>query len=209
LLSLARSIPEAATAVREGKWPRIHGKLLAGKTIGLIGFGAIGREVAQRLQTWDTTLLVFDPFADQGRASALSVELVPLDDLSSRSDFLLLHAPLLPETRHMINESLLSRTKKGVYIVNAARGELIDEHALLAALNSGHIAGAALDAFAEEPPPSDSPLRMHPKVIATPHCGAHTDGAVDSMGWQSFEDCIAVLRGEAPHHPVRNEGVSQ
>jgi phosphoglycerate dehydrogenase-like enzyme len=98
--------------------------------------------------------------------------------------------------------------KPGACVVNTARGELVDEQALLAALDSNHLRGAALDVYAEEPPAPDSPLRRHPRVIATPHCGAHTDGAADGMGWQSLRDCIAVLRGQLPLHPVLLEGVS-
>ena len=202
LLSLARSIPDATASVREGRWQRLHGKVLAGKVIGLIGFGSVGKEVARRLQPWQSTLLACDPFADTSLAHALNVRLVELDELIREADFVSLHAPLLAETRHIVNRNFLSRMKPGACIVNTARGELIDEPALLAALNSGHLGGAALDVYAQEPPAADSPLRRNPRLIATPHCGAHTDGAADGMGWQSLRDCIAVLRGEAPLHPV-------
>ncbi|MGC1784747.1 MAG: phosphoglycerate dehydrogenase [Acidobacteriaceae bacterium] len=208
LLSLARSIPEATRAVREGKWPRLQGKILAGKVIGLVGFGAIGKEVARRLQLWQSTVLACDPFGDKGLAHSLGVRLVDMEELIHNSDFLLLHVPLLDETRHMVDTDFLSRMKRGAYIVNAARGELIDQEALLTALDSGQLGGAALDVYAEEPPPPDSPLRRHPRLIATPHCGAHTDGAADSMGWQSVRDCLAVLRGEPPLHPVPIQGAS-
>jgi D-3-phosphoglycerate dehydrogenase len=208
LLSLARSIPEATASVRNGDWPRLQGKVLAGKIIGLVGFGAVGKEVARRLQPWQLTMLAYDPFGDKGLAFSLNVELVDLHELAHRADFLLLHAPLLPETRHMVNGNFLSRMKRGACVINTARGELIDERALLAALVSGQLGGVALDVYAEEPPAPESPLRRHPRLIATPHCGAHTDGAANGMGWQSLRDCIAVLKGETPLHPILSQGAS-
>jgi D-3-phosphoglycerate dehydrogenase len=208
LLSLARSIPETTRGVREGKWPRLHGKILAGKVIGLVGFGAIGKEVARRLQPWQSTILACDPFGDKDQAHSLGVQLVDMEQLIHDSDFLSLHVPLLDETRHMVDGDFLSRMKQGAYLINAARGELIDQEALLTALDSGHLGGAALDVYPVEPPPPDSPLRRHHRLIATPHCGAHTDGAADSMGWQSVRDCLAVLRGEPPLHPVLIQGGS-
>jgi D-3-phosphoglycerate dehydrogenase len=208
LLSLARSIPQSSASVRDGKWPRLHGKVLAGKVIGLIGFGSVGREVARRLQPWQATILAFDPFADKKLAFSLDVSLVEIEELLREADFLSLHAPLMADTRHMVNADFLSRMKRGACVVNAARGELIDEAAILAALDSGQLGGAALDVYTHEPPPEDSPLRCHPRLIATPHCGAHTDGAADGMGWQSLRDCISVLRGEAPLYPVPTQGAS-
>ena len=206
LLSLARSIPDATASVREGKWPRQHGKVLAGKVVGLIGFGSVAKEVARRLQPWQSTLLACDPFADTSLANSLNVRLVELEELILQADFVSLHAPLLAETRHIVNGNFLSRMKSGACVVNTARGELIDESALLSALNSGQLGGAALDVYAQEPPAADSPLRRHPRLIPTPHCGAHTDGAADGMGWQSLRDCVAVLRGEAPLYPVPTKG---
>jgi D-3-phosphoglycerate dehydrogenase len=202
LLSLARSIPEAAESVREGKWPRLHGRVLESKVIGLIGFGAVGRAVAQRLQPWQLTLLAFDPFGDKAVAQSSDVRLVEMEELIREADFVSLHAPLLAGTRRMVDAGFLSRMKRGACLINTARGELVDQDALLSALDSGQVGGAALDVYEHEPPPVDSPLRRHPRLIATPHCGAHTDGAADGMGRQSLQDCIAVLRGESPLHPV-------
>jgi D-3-phosphoglycerate dehydrogenase len=175
LLSLARSIPQVTAFVRDGEWPRLQGTVLAGKIIGLIGLGAVGMEVAHRLQAWQATLLAYDPFPDRDRALSLKVRLVELEVLIRRADFLSLHAPLLDATRHMVNADFLSRVKPGAYLINTARGEIVDEPALLDALNSGQLGGAALDVYSEEPPAANSPLRRHPRVIATPHCGAHTD----------------------------------
>jgi D-3-phosphoglycerate dehydrogenase len=202
LLSLARSIPEAAESVREGKWPRLHGRVLESKVIGLIGFGAVGRAVAQRLQPWQLMLLAFDPFGDKAVAQSSDVRLVEMEELIREADFVSLHAPLLAGTRRMVDAGFLSRMKRGACLINTARGELVDQDALLSALDSGQVGGAALDVYEHEPPPVDSPLRRHPRLIATPHCGAHTDGAADGMGRQSLQDCIAVLRGENPLHPV-------
>ena len=202
LLSLARSIPEAAESVREGKWPRLHGRVLESKVIGLIGFGSVGRAVAQRLQPWQLTLLAFDPFGDKAVAQSSDVRLVEMEELIREADFVSLHAPLLAGTRRMVDADFLSRMKRGACLINTARGELVDQDALLSALDSGQVGGAALDVYEHEPPPADSPLRRHPRLIATPHCGAHTDGAADGMGRQSLQDCIAVLRGESPLHPV-------
>jgi phosphoglycerate dehydrogenase-like enzyme len=202
LLSLARSIPEAAESVREGKWPRLHGRVLESKVIGLIGFGAVGRAVAQRLQPWQLMLLAFDPFGDKAVAQSSDVRLVEMEELIREADFVSLHAPLLAGTRRMVDADFLSRMKRGACLINTARGELVDQDALLSALDSGQVGGAALDVYEHEPPPADSPLRRHPRLIATPHCGAHTDGAADGMGRQSLQDCIAVLRGESPLHTV-------
>jgi len=202
LLSLARSIPEAAASVRDGEWPRLHGRVLEGKVIGLIGFGSVGKAVARRLQPWQLTLLGCDPFGDKVVAQSLDVWLVEMEELIREADFVSLHAPLLGETRRMVNADFLSRMKRGACLINTARGELVDEDALLVALDSGQLGGAALDVYEHEPPAADSQLRRHPRVIATPHCGAHTDGAADGMGRQSLQDCIAVLRGENPLHPV-------
>ena len=206
VLSLARSIPAAATSVREGGWPRLHGWVLEGKIVGLIGFGSVAKEVAKRLRPWGLEMMAYDPFADKKAAFSFDVRLVNLSQLIEKADFVSVHAPLLAETRGMVNADFLARMKCGAYLINTARGEIVDEQALLAALDSGHLAGAALDVYSEEPPPPDSRLRRHPRLIATPHCAAHTDGAADGMGWQSLQDCIGVLRGENPVYPVRWQG---
>ena len=128
--------------------------------------------------------------------------LLPLNELLERADFLSLHLPALPATRGMVNAAFLAQMKPGAFLVNTARGELVVEADLLVALQSGRLRGAALDAFATEPSGADNPLFALPQVIATPHTGAHTDGAVRAMGWGALRDCLAVLRGEPPAHPV-------
>jgi phosphoglycerate dehydrogenase-like enzyme len=202
ILSLARSIPALTADTRTGGWSRIAGITLEGKTVGLVGLGSVGKQVALRLRAFDCTLLAYDPAADADFAAANRIELVTLEDVISQADFLSLHCSLLPVTRGMVNASFLAQVKPGAYLINTARGELIDEAALIEALQNGHLRGAALDAFAQEPPGKDNPLLALPQVIATPHSGAHTDGAMNAMGWGALHDCLAVLRGEEPEYPV-------
>jgi D-3-phosphoglycerate dehydrogenase len=202
MLSLARMIPAANAETQAGKWPRMPGISLEGKAVGLLGLGAIGKQVAHRLCGFDCTVLAYDPLADAAFAQAYGVELCAQEEVVARSDFLSLHVPLLPETQGMVNAAFLSRMKRGAFLINTARGELVDEAALLAALQSGHLRGAALDTLAQEPPEKDNPLLALPQVIVTPHIGAHTDGATNAMGWAALRDCLAVLRGEEPAHRV-------
>ena len=196
LLLLARPILNAAAATRGGGWPRTSGLSLAGKTVGLVGFGAIGRAVARLLAGFGCRLLAADPWCDVALAAQLAVTPVELDELLAASDFVSLHAPVTPETRGLVDAAFLARMKPGAYLVNTARGELVDEAALYEALAAGRLRGAALDAFAAEPPGADNPLLALPNVIATPHMGAHTDGATATMGRMALADCLAVLRGE-------------
>lgn len=196
LLLLARPVLGAAAATRAGGWPRTSGLSLGGKTVGLVGFGAIGRAVARLLGGFGCRLLAHDPWGDVAVAGALNVTLVELEALLVESDFVSLHAPLTPETRGLVDAAFLARMKPGASLVNTARGELVDEAALYDALASGRLRGAALDAFAAEPPGADHPLLALPNVIATPHMGAHTDGATTMMGRMALEDCLAVLRGD-------------
>jgi D-3-phosphoglycerate dehydrogenase len=202
MLALARQIPEAVDAVHQGKWPRYSGISLEGKTIGILGLGAIGKQLARRLAGFDCTILAYDPFADPVFAGINNVTLCSMDEVISNSDFVSLHLPLLPETRGLVNDAFLARMKKGSFLVNTARGESVDESALLNALQSGHLRGAGLDAFVTEPPNPENPLLKLPQVIATPHLGAQTDGATSNMGWIAMRDCVAVLKGEKPTYRV-------
>ncbi len=202
LLLLARPVARAAAETRAGGWPRLPGLSLAGKTVGLVGFGAIGRQTARLLGGFDCRLLAYDPLLNEATAAALGVQAASLDELLAASDFVSLHAPVTPETRGLVDAAFLARMKPGASLINTARGELVDEAALLAALTSGHLHGAALDAFATEPPGADNPLLALPNVIATPHMGAHTDGATTAMGRMALADCLAVLRGEEPRYRV-------
>lgn len=202
MLALARQIPEAVEAVHQGKWPRYAGFSLEGKTVGILGFGAIGKQLARRLAGFDCKVLAFDPFADAVFAKDNHVELATMHDVIEQADFISLHLPLLPETRCMVNDTFLNKMKKGSFLINTSRGEVIDEDALLRALQSGHLKGVALDAFTVEPPDPKNPLLNLPQVIATPHLGAQTDGATSNMGWLAMRDCLAVLKDEKPSYPV-------
>lgn len=202
MLSLARMIPLANQETRAGKPPRIQGVSLEGKVVGLLGLGAIGKRVARRLQGFECTVLAYDPAVDAAAAQEVGAVLCSQEEVVTKSDFLSLHVPVLPETRGMVDASFLAQMKPGAFLINTARGELIDEVALFEALKSGHLRGAALDAFVQEPPSEDNPLFSLPQVIATPHMGAHTDGATNAMGWGALRDCLAVLLGEEPIHRV-------
>ncbi len=202
MLSLARQIPEAAQAVHEGKWPRYAGVSLEGKTIGILGLGAIGRQLARRLMAFDCRVLAYDPLIDTNVARELGITMTEMDEVLAQADFVSLHLPLLAETRGLVGDAFLAKMKPAAFLVNTARGEIIDEAALLRALKSGHLKGAGLDAFAVEPPDPNNPLLGLPQVIATPHLGAMTDGATSSMGWMALRDCLAVLRGEKPAHSL-------
>jgi D-3-phosphoglycerate dehydrogenase len=202
MLALARQIPEAVEAVHQGKWPRYSGISLEGKTIGILGLGAIGKQLARRLTGFDCKILAYDPYADATFARDNHIELIPMDKVIEEADFISLHLPLLPETRGLVNEAFLKRMKKGSFLVNTSRGEVVDEAALLNALQSGHIKGAGLDAFTVEPPAAGNPLLALPQVIATPHLGAQTDGATSNMGWFAIRDCLAVLNDEEPLYKV-------
>src|SRR5271166_796330 len=184
LLAMVRQVPKFDAAMREGRWEKSSsGAEVRGKTLGLIGLGRIGSEVASRAEAFDLRVVAFDPFISAAAALELSVELVPLEQLLAESDFISLHTAVSPQTKDMINSASIAKMKKGVRIVNAARGELINEADLAAAIKSGHVAGAALDVFAEEPP-KNCPLIGLPNVITTPHVAGSTAEAQEELGTQ-------------------------
>jgi len=185
LLGLARQVPRLDKAMHEGKWEKgsAAGTEVRGKVLGLIGLGRIGSEVAVRAEAFDMKVLGYDPFISEAAARELQVELVPLEKLLAESDFISLHTAVSPATQNMIDAKALAMMKKGARLVNAARGELIDETALTEALKSGHLAGAALDVFVEEPPKSGT-LTGLPNVIATPHVAGSTAEAQEEVGTQ-------------------------
>ena len=176
LLALARNIPQAAAAVRAGEWPRSKwiGTELCNKVLGIIGLGNIGAIVAERAVGLRMKVIAYDPFVTPEAAARLRVELVSLDQLIPRADFITIHTPLTAETRGLIGRVSIARMKRGVRIINCARGGIVDEAALADAIREGQVAGAALDVFEQEPPPADHPLRTLDQVIATPHLGAST-----------------------------------
>ena len=184
MLALARQVPKVDAGLREGRWEKSSsGTELRGKTLGLIGLGRIGGEVARRAEAFDMRIIAYDPYISEGAAKELQVELVNLDRLLSESDFISLHSALSPATQNMINAKSIAKMKKSARIVNAARGELIDEAALAEALKGGRLAGAALDVFVEEPP-KNSPLIGLPNVIGTPHIAGSTAEAQEEVGTQ-------------------------
>jgi len=184
MLALARQVPKVDAGLREGRWEKSSsGTELRGKTLGLIGLGRIGGEVARRAEAFDMHVIAYDPYISEAAAKELQVELVNLDRLLAESDFISMHTALSPATQNMINAKSIEKMKKTARIVNAARGELIDEAALAEALKNGRLAGAALDVFTEEPP-KNSPLIGLPNVIATPHIAGSTAEAQEEVGTQ-------------------------
>lgn len=199
MLALARHIPQAHASLGSGKWDRksFNGVELRGKTLGVVGFGRIGRAVAKRAQAFDMTVIAFDPYIPADVAADMGVALVSLDDIYAKSDFITLHALLTDETREMIRAENIAKMKKGVRIVNAARGALINEADLAEAVKSGQVAGAALDVYQNEPPQENHPLIGLPGVVHTPHLAASTDDAqivVAVEAAQLVRD--ALLKGE-------------
>jgi D-3-phosphoglycerate dehydrogenase len=195
LMALARHVPAADASVRAGKWERgkFVGTQLAGKTLGVVGLGRIGREVARRAAGLDMKVVGFDPFLAPDRAGQLGIEAVQsLDELLPRCDFLTVHTPLTDETRDLIGAAQLARMKRGARVLNCARGGIVSEAALAEALASGHVAGAALDVFVQEPP-GDSPLLKLPNVVVTPHLGASTVEAQESVAREAAQLLIDFL----------------
>jgi D-3-phosphoglycerate dehydrogenase len=196
LLCVARKIPAADAMIHGGSWNRknLEGVELYNKTLGIIGMGRIGSELSRRAIAFGMRVLAFDPYLSASRARSLQVELVEeIDELLAAADFISLHTPLTAETRHILNAERLAKTKRGVRIINCARGGLIDEQALADAISSGHVAGAALDVFETEPLPPDSPLRKIPNLVLTPHLGASTAEAQESVGIEIAQSIRAAL----------------
>jgi len=203
MLALARQIPQADVSTQAGKWEknRFMGVEITGKTLGIIGCGNIGSIVADRALGLKMKVIAYDPFLSPERALDLGVEKVELDDLLKRADFITLHTPLTEKTRNVIDASAIAKTRKGVRIINCARGGLVDEVALRAALDSGHVAGAAFDVFTTEPA-TENPLFNHPNVICTPHLGAATTEAQENVALQVAEQMSDYLLNGAISNAV-------
>ncbi len=183
MFALSRHIARGTMDLKEGKWTKkqLKGVELNGKTLGIIGLGRIGREVAKRALALGMRVIAYDPFVKE---TDLDVKLVELDDLLSNADYITVHVPLIPETKHLINEEAFEKMKEGVFVLNCARGGIVDEKALLKALKEGKVAGAGMDVFETEPPTSDveKELLSLPNVVATPHIGASTKEAQKRVG---------------------------
>ena len=197
LLALSRNIPQATASIRSGKWDRrsYTGVELEGKVLGIIGVGRVGLQVARRARVFDMRVLAFDPVFSSEMAEQNNIQLASNDEIFSESDYITLHAPLIKETHHIINDDAISRCKDGVRILNCARGGLVDEAALLRGIESGKVAGAALDVFEDEPPPPDYPLALREEVICTPHLGASTHEAQEKVARQIAISIVDALNG--------------
>ena len=196
MLAMARHIPQADASTRSGKWEKkkFLGNELRGKTLGIVGLGSIGREVVKRARAFEMRIVAHDPYVTSKIAHDLSVELVDLAALYAASDYITLHVAATPETQGMLGPAAFAQMKSGVRIVNCARGELVDEAALAEALESGKVAGAALDVFAAEPPPAGGRLFAAPGVLATPHIGGSTEEAQEIVGVRIAEQVVEYLK---------------
>lgn len=204
MFTLARRVAAADAAMKRGEWSRnaYIGSELTGKTLGLVGLGRVGSEVARRALGLDMRVLVFDPYVPDEHARHLGLEPVELDALLEAADTVSLHVPLTESTRGILNAERLARMRPGAFLINCARGGLVDETALLAALDEGHLAGAGVDVFAREPVAADDPLPKHPKVVATPHLGASTVEAQANVASQVASEVLAVLEGRPAQFAV-------
>ena len=206
LLALARKIPFSNKLVQSGRWemPAVAPlRRLAGQVLGLIGFGNIPRALAPKAKAFGFEVIAHDPYAPNDVFAACGVEAVSLETLLMRSDAISVHAPLTPATRGLVDASAFAQMKKGAVIVNTARGPLIDEQALVAALDSGHLGGAALDVVATEPLPKDSALLGRDNVILTPHTAFYSVEALDELQTKCATDVANVLSGKPPVYPVK------
>jgi D-3-phosphoglycerate dehydrogenase / 2-oxoglutarate reductase len=206
VFALARKIPQASESMRQGIWEKkkFMGVELGGKTLGVLGLGNIGRQAAERGVGLKMRVIGHDPVLPAGAALPAGVERVSFDDLISRSDFITLHVPLTADTKGLFGADTLARMKKGSCLINAARGGIVDEAALLAALSSGHLAGAALDVFAKEPP-DPSPLFAHENLIALPHLGASTKEAQEKVAVELAEVFVSFFKDGVARNAVNRK----
>lgn len=207
LLALAKRLKQGNDNLIAGKWgPRtaaLMGTEVVGKTLGLLGLGRIGRRVAQICRNgFDMQVVAYDPYVTAEQAAQLGVTLTDLDSVIAQADFLSVHVPATPETYHLIDSKRIAQMKDGAYVLNMARGPLVDEHALLDAIDSGKLAGAGIDVFEPEPPPLSSRLRNHPMVLATPHSASVTVEGRARIEFMAVERLLAFFRGERPQDVV-------
>jgi D-3-phosphoglycerate dehydrogenase len=201
LLTCARRIVPTHRKMEAGEWDVHRGEpifRMEGRTLGLVGLGRIGQATARKLNGWGLNLLATDPYVEPARAAALGVKLVSLETLCRQSDYLSLHCPLLPETRHLICKRTLALMKPGAMLVNTARGPLVDLTALVAALDSEHLSCAGLDVFEEEPLPADSPLRRHPRLVLTDHTAWYSEESQRELQRTAAEEMVGVCTGGLP-----------
>lgn len=202
MVGVARNIPGVERQLRQGGWGRHHGSELFQKTLGIIGLGHIGSGVAKRALGFDMTVLAHDPYVSRVPRQLPELQLVAFENVIRRADFVSLHVPLNDDTRNIIGSAQLAAMKPGAYLINTARGGLVDEQALFDALDTRKIAGAAIDCFANEPPVG-SPLLGLDNIVMTPHIGAHTQESIERMGVMAAQNVINVLNGQEPLNRVR------
>jgi D-3-phosphoglycerate dehydrogenase len=202
MLGLARQLIPAHNSLTAGRWDRFPGIELTGRTLAILGYGRIGQAVAKRGHGFDMDIVAYDPYVPADVFAAGGVRQAGLEECVASADFLSLHMPGVPGAAPLIDAAMLRRMKKGAFLINAARGGLVDEQVLVQLLHDGHLAGAALDAFAQEPIPEGSPLLSAPNMLITPHIGAYSDLANTKMGVMVATDVARVLRGEQPHNAV-------
>jgi len=205
LLALARKVTAANALVQSGRWelpPLVPLRRLEGQVLGLVGFGNIPRALAPKARAFGLRVATYDPYVDKVAADAAGVECVGFDDLLARADFISVHAPLQPATRGLINAKAFAKMKKGAMLINTARGPLVDEAALIAALDSGHLGGAALDVVAHEPLAKDSPLIGRSNLILTPHTAFYSVEALEELQTKCASDVARVLSGEKAVYPI-------
>jgi D-3-phosphoglycerate dehydrogenase len=210
LLALARHIPQANASLASGKWERkaFTGSELEEKTLGILGLGKIGRAVATRMLSFGMRVIGYDPVLSRDAAERMGVTLASVDEVLAQSDFITVHTPLNDMTRGLLNAKTLPRCKRGVRIVNCARGGIVDEMALLDALESGQVGGAALDVYSEEPPPAAlEKLLQHPNLVATPHIAASTEEAQEKVARQITEQVVLALQGKPVLSPVNGMAI--
>ena len=203
ILNMLRPILPAVQRTKQGEWPRYKGFSLIGKTVGLLGLGAIGKETAKRLTGFGCSVMAYDLYPDEKFAAEHGIEMSILDDILPAADIISLHLPGTAETREMVNKEFIEKMKPGAWLVNTARGDLINEKALVDAIEKGKLSGAALDVYSEEPPPPTSPIFSNDQIITTPHMGAHADSATNAMGRMAMDECLRVLQGIEPKYQVK------
>lgn len=202
ILALLKNLPRYDAAARSGAWSRFEMRELTGKTVGVVGFGRIGKRLCELLSGFGVTVLAYDPFMNEQAAFERKVIPVTLDKLLESADIVSLHLPATEETKHLINADTIAKMKDGAYLINTSRGALVDEAALLAALQSGKLSGAALDVFEKEPVTADNPLFALPNTVLSPHCSALTYETNYNGGIICAQSIINVLRGGKPLYPL-------
>lgn len=211
ILALARKLPVIHADVRRGGWGLSCGKPMhrfAGSTLGLVGLGRIASAVARKLSAFGLNMIAYDPYVPAQRAQELGVTLVDFDTLVRSSDYITLHCPATEDNHHLFSEAVFARMKPTAYLINAARGSIVDEAALIAALRAGQIAGAGLDVLEQEPIAPDSPLLAMDNVIITSHFGGYSEEAIESLQRKATQEAVNILAGNAPFHAVNGRDIA-